>query len=167
MLPTPVAIASCLNSTGTRSNSASASPTRAPASLPPSSPKPAARRLPLNWSPTKLAVVYDDLTMPVGRLKLSASGSAGGHNGVQSLIDHLGAGFIRYRIGIGPRTPPQIDLKDFVLGRFPPADQQTIDLQISNYLNGLELLATRGLEPAMNQLNRRISSANDTDQAQV
>ena len=117
--------------------------------------------------PTKLAVVYDDLTMPVGRLKLSASGSAGGHNGVQSLIDHLGAGFVRFRIGIGPRTPPQIDLKDFVLGRFPPADQQIIDQQISNYINGLELLATRGLEPAMNQLNRRISSANDTDQAQV
>ena len=114
-----------------------------------------------------LAVVYDDLTMPVGRLKLSVNGSAGGHNGVQSLIDHLGAGFIRFRIGIGPRTPPQIDLKDFVLGRFPPADRQIIDQQISNYLNGLELLATRGLEPAMNQLNRRISSANDTDQAQV
>ena len=117
--------------------------------------------------PSKLAVVYDDLTLPVGRLKLSVNGSAGGHNGVQSLIDHLGAGFIRFRIGIGPRTPAQIDLKDFVLGRFPPADRQTIDQQISNYINGLELLATRGLEPAMNQLNRRISSANDTDQAQV
>lgn len=117
--------------------------------------------------PTKLAVVYDDLTLPVARLKLSVNGSAGGHNGVQSLIDHLGDGFIRFRIGIGPRTPAQIDLKDFVLGRFPPTDQQTIDQQISNYINGLELLATRGLEPAMNQLNRRISSANDTDQAQV
>ena len=117
--------------------------------------------------PTTLAVVYDGLTMPVGRLELSANGSAGGHNGVQSLIDHLGAGFVRFRVGIGPRNPPQIDLKDFVLGRFPPADQQIIDQQISNYINGLELLATRGLEPAMNQLNRRISSANDTDQAQV
>lgn len=117
--------------------------------------------------PTSVVVVYDDLTMPVGRLKISVNGSAGGHNGVQSLIDHLGAGFIRYRIGIGPRTPPQIDLKDFVLGRLPPADRQIIDQQISHYIKGLELLATRGLEPAMNQLNRRISSANDTDQAQV
>lgn len=116
---------------------------------------------------TRLAVVYDDLTMPVGRLKVSVNGSAGGHNGVQSLIDHLGAGFIRYRIGIGPRTPAQIDLKDFVLGRFPPADRKTIDDNLSQYISGLELLATRGLEPAMNQLNRRISSANDTDHAQV
>ncbi len=117
--------------------------------------------------PTALAVVYDDLTLPVGRLKLSTNGSAGGHNGVQSLIDHLGAGFVRYRIGIGPRTPPQIDLKDFVLGRFPPADRQILDQQLSHYISGLELLATRGLKPAMNQLNRRISSAHDTDQAQV
>ncbi len=117
--------------------------------------------------PTRLVAIYDDLTLPVGRLKVSVNGSAGGHNGVQSLIDHLGAGFIRYRIGIGPRTPAQIDLKDFVLGRFPPADRQLIDDNISQYINGLELLATRGLEPAMNQLNRRISSANDTDQAQV
>ncbi|MFT3831471.1 MAG: aminoacyl-tRNA hydrolase [Opitutaceae bacterium] len=117
--------------------------------------------------PTSVAVVYDDLTMPVGRLKISVNGSAGGHNGVQSLIDHLGAGFVRYRIGIGLRTPPQIDLKDFVLGRFPPADRQLIDQQLSHYIKGLELLATRGLEPAMNQLNRRFPSANDTDQAQV
>ncbi|HLP08961.1 MAG TPA: aminoacyl-tRNA hydrolase [Opitutaceae bacterium] len=117
--------------------------------------------------PTSVAVVYDDLTMPVGRLKISVNGSAGGHNGVQSLIDHLGAGFVRFRIGIGPRTPPQIDLKDFVLGRFPPADRQLIDHQLSHYIKGLELLATRGLEPAMNQLNRRFPSANDTDQAQV
>ena len=117
--------------------------------------------------PARVAVVYDDLTLPVGRLKVSASGSAGGHNGVQSLIDHLGASFIRYRIGIGPRTPAQIDLKDFVLGRFPPADRQIIDQNLSHYFSGLELLATRGLEPAMNQFNRRISSANDTDQAQV
>jgi hypothetical protein len=54
-----------------------------------------------------------------------------------------------------------------VLGRFPPTDRQTIEQQLSYYISGLELLATRGLEPAMNQLNRRISSANDTDQAQV
>jgi PTH1 family peptidyl-tRNA hydrolase len=105
--------------------------------------------------------------MPVGRLKVSVNGSAGGHNGVQSLIDHLGCGFVRFRIGIGPRNPPQIDLKDFVLGRFSPADQQTIEQQISHYINGLEILFTRGLEPAMNQLNRRISAANDNDQAQV
>ena len=114
-----------------------------------------------------VAVVFDDLTMPVGRLKISVTGSAGGHNGVQSLLDHLGTGFVRFRIGIGPRTPPQIDLKDFVLGRFPPTDRQTIDQQISNYLAGLDLLFAQGVEPAMNQLNRRPSSANDPDQAQV
>jgi len=116
---------------------------------------------------TDLAVVYDDLTLDVGRIKVSVSGSAGGHNGVQSLLDHLGDGFIRFRIGIGPRQPPQIDLKDFVLGSFPPADQLLIDNQISQYIAGLDLLLTRGAEAAMNQLNRRSPSANDPDQAQV
>ena len=117
--------------------------------------------------PASVAVVYDDLTLPVGRLKLSASGSAGGHNGVQSLLDHLGDGFVRYRIGIGPRQPPQIDLKDFVLGHLPPADLTVIESQLSHYISGLELLLTAGLEPAMNQLNRRLSSAHDTDPDQA
>jgi len=114
-----------------------------------------------------LAVVHDDLTMDVGRVKVSVSGSAGGHNGVQSLLDHLGDGFVRFRIGIGPRQPPQIDLKDFVLGRFPTADQQLIDNQISQYITGLELLLAQGAETAMNQLNRRSPTANDPDQAQI
>lgn len=115
-----------------------------------------------------VTAVYDDLNLDVGRLKLSVSGSAGGHNGVQSLLDHLGDGFVRFRIGIGPRRPAEIDLKDFVLGKFPASDQQIISSQISNYLAGLDLLLQRGLEPAMNQLNRRPpSSANEPNQPQV
>lgn len=114
--------------------------------------------------PTAVAAVYDDLTLDVGRVKLSVTGSAGGHNGVQSLLDHLGAGFVRFRIGIGPKTPPQIDLKDFVLGRLPPADLQLITSQFPNYLAGLDLLLQRGLETAMNQLNRRPPSANEPSQ---
>lgn len=117
--------------------------------------------------PASLAAVYDDLTLDVGRLKLTVGGSAGGHNGVQSLLDHLGADFVRYRIGIGPRRPPQIDLKDFVLGQFPASDQQIISSQLSHYLAGLDLLLQRGLEPAMNQLNRRPPSANEPTQPQV
>ena len=114
---------------------------------------------------SSVAVVYDDLTLEVGRVKLSVTGRAGGHNGVQSLLDHLGSGFVRFRIGIGPRQPPEIDLKDFVLGLMPPADRQIITNQISSFLAGLDLLATQGVEPAMNQLNRRTLSAHDPDQA--
>jgi PTH1 family peptidyl-tRNA hydrolase len=113
-----------------------------------------------------LAVIYDDLNLDVARTKVSISGSAGGHNGVQSLLDHLENGFVRFRIGIGPRKPPQIDLKDFVLGRIPAEDRTLIDSQISKYLSGLDLLISEGVAAAMNQLNRK-TNPNEPDQEKL
>jgi len=115
---------------------------------------------------SSLAVIYDDLTLDVARLKVTVSGSAGGHNGVQSLLDHLENGFVRFRIGIGPRKPPQIDLKDFVLGKFPAEDRSLIDAQISKYLSGLDLLVSEGVAAAMNQLNRK-TNPNESDQEKL
>ena len=102
-----------------------------------------------------IASVYDDLTLNLGLVKVSTQGSAGGHNGVSSLIEHLGSGFVRYRLGIGPKTPAQMDLKDFVLAKFLPEQRLTIEQQLPNYLSGLDLLLTSGVERAMNSLNRR------------
>ena len=99
--------------------------------------------------------VYDDLTIDLGLVKVSGTGSAGGHNGVAGLLEHLGDGFVRYRLGIGPKQPPQMDLKDFVLGKFSPEQQTILSQNLPNYLSGLDLLLTRGAEAAMNQLNRR------------
>jgi PTH1 family peptidyl-tRNA hydrolase len=115
---------------------------------------------------SSLAVIYDDLTLDVARTKVSVSGSAGGHNGVQSLLDHLENGFVRFRIGIGARKPPQIDLKDFVLGKFPAEDRSLIDSQISKYLSGLDLLIDEGVAAAMNQLNRK-TNPNESDQEKL
>jgi PTH1 family peptidyl-tRNA hydrolase len=115
---------------------------------------------------SSLAVIYDDLTLDVARTKVSISGSAGGHNGVQSLLDHLENGFVRFRIGIGPRKPPQIDLKDFVLGRIPAEDRTLIASQISKYLSGLDLLISEGVAAAMNQLNRK-TNPNEPDQEKL
>ena len=86
---------------------------------------------------------------------MSVNGSAGGHNGVASLLEHLGSGFARYRLGIGPKQPAEIDLKDFVLGKFSPDQINFIDQKTTCYLQGLELLLARGSDHAMNQLNRR------------
>jgi PTH1 family peptidyl-tRNA hydrolase len=105
--------------------------------------------------PGALAVVYDDLTIDLGLIKVTTSGSAGGHNGVASLLQHLGSGFVRYRIGIGPKQPAQMDMADFVLGKFSPEQQLVITQNLDRYVQGLELLLSRGIEPAMNQLNRR------------
>lgn len=99
--------------------------------------------------------IYDDLTIDLGLVKVSVSGSAGGHNGVESLLEHVGDGFIRYRLGIGPKIPAQMDLKDFVLGKFTPEQHSLVTQQLPFYLTGLELLLSRGAEAAMNQLNRR------------
>ncbi|MCX6943713.1 MAG: aminoacyl-tRNA hydrolase, partial [Opitutales bacterium] len=104
---------------------------------------------------TSVIAIHDDLTIDLGLVKVSVTGSAGGHNGVASLLEHLGDGFTRYRLGIGPKDPPQMDLKDFVLGKFTPAQQLLLTQHLDHYLSGLDLLLSRGAETAMNQLNRR------------
>jgi PTH1 family peptidyl-tRNA hydrolase len=116
--------------------------------------------------PEGIIVVYDDLTIELGRIKLTVRGSAGGHNGVASLIGQFGGGFVRYRIGIGPKHPPEMDLKDFVLGRFPPEEQTIFDQHLNAYVDGLDLLIEQGPELAMNKLNRR-TDQNDPDQTQL
>jgi peptidyl-tRNA hydrolase, PTH1 family len=108
--------------------------------------------------PSQTAVVFDDLTLDLGLLKVSNRGSSGGHNGVASVIEHLGENFVRYRLGIGPKQPPQMDLKDFVLGKFTPDQLNTVTQNLENTLKGLELLLESGITRAMNQLNRRQST---------
>jgi PTH1 family peptidyl-tRNA hydrolase len=105
--------------------------------------------------PASIFVIYDDLTIDLGLVKVSVTGSAGGHNGVASLLEHVGDGFIRYRLGIGPKQPPQIDLKDFVLGKFSLEQQTIVDQKLDQYLSGLALLLEQGADRAMNSLNRR------------
>jgi PTH1 family peptidyl-tRNA hydrolase len=105
--------------------------------------------------PSAITAIYDDLNIDLGLVKVSVSGSAGGHNGVASMLEKLGDGFVRYRLGVGPKDPPQMDIKDFVLGKFTPDQQTTVAQHLPHYLFGLDLLLSRGAEAAMNQLNRR------------
>lgn len=72
----------------------------------------------------KIVVVHDELDIPFGQIRLRTGGSSAGHNGLKSVIQHLGEGFGRIRIGIGPKQPEQIDSADFVLGKFSK-EQQT------------------------------------------
>jgi PTH1 family peptidyl-tRNA hydrolase len=102
-----------------------------------------------------VAVIYDDLTLDLGQVKVTERGSPGGHNGVADVLARLGEGFIRYRLGIGPKQPPEMDLKDFVLGKFTPEQQRRVEDQLPHFLSGLDLLLTSGTERAMNLLNRR------------
>jgi peptidyl-tRNA hydrolase, PTH1 family len=105
--------------------------------------------------PESVAAAYDDLTIDLGLVKVSVTGSDAGHNGVASLLEHLGNGFARFRMGVGPKAPPEMDLKDFVLARFTQDQLTLIQQKTATFVEGLELLLAGGPDKAMNQLNRR------------
>jgi len=102
-----------------------------------------------------LAVVYDEVQLELGQVKISVGGGAGGHNGLEDVLEHLEEGFVRYRIGIGPKNPPEMDLKDFVLGKFTNYQQTLVNKKMPEYVDGLKLLVDRGPLLAMNQVNQR------------
>ncbi len=98
-------------------------------------------------------IVYDDVDLPVGRLRLRAGGSSGGHRGVKSIIERLGSnGFTRVRIGVG--RPEPRDTVDYVLSTFDSAESALIEDAVTRALGAIEALLTVGIEPAMNQYNR-------------
>ena len=74
----------------------------------------------------RIVAVYDEIDIDFGQIRLRVGGSSAGHNGVKSLIEHLQEGFGRVRVGIGPKTPEQIDSADFVLAKFSGEQQAQI-----------------------------------------
>ena len=105
-------------------------------------------------SEADLLVVEDDLALDVGRTRLRAQGSAGGHRGLESIIGHLGHDrFARLRVGIGP-APSVEQHADFVLSRFRPEERPAIAETIERAADVSECWITKGLTEAMNRFNR-------------
>lgn len=105
--------------------------------------------------PEQILVISDDTDLPVGKLRLRRKGSAGGHNGLKSIIQHLGSDeFPRIKIGVGGKPHPDYDMADWVLGRFSAPDQMVIRETIKQAADAVELLLTQGMEEAMSQYNR-------------
>ncbi|MFP4069122.1 MAG: aminoacyl-tRNA hydrolase [Opitutales bacterium] len=102
-----------------------------------------------------LLVIHDDITLDLGRLKLSLRGSAGGHNGIADLLEQVGDGFARFRIGVGERPNKAMDLADYVLSHFSKDEQIYLANQMPRYLESLQLVIDKGVEPAMNIINQR------------
>lgn len=101
-----------------------------------------------------LLVVFDDVALGWGQLRVRIQGSAGGHNGVQSVMDALGGGaFGRIRIGIGPK-PDSVSLADYVLGAFSEAERQSLDDVVRRAADAVEMVCNAGAEQAMNCFNR-------------
>ena len=99
--------------------------------------------------------VYDDMDLPVGKLRIRPNGSAGGHNGIKSLIQHIGTeAFPRFRVGIG-RPLPQWTVVDHVLAPFPEEQKEAIDKGIKAAAKALLGTLKVGLDKGMNIYNPR------------
>lgn len=104
-------------------------------------------------SPEEMIVVYDDVDLPLGRLRIRPNGSAGTHNGMRSIISTLGTEkFPRLRIGIG--GPGEARLRDHVLDEFAAGEQPAVDRAITRSVDALVLFCRGDLKRAMNQFNR-------------
>jgi len=101
--------------------------------------------------PAQTLVVYDDLALPLGKLRLRPDGSAGGHNGMQSIIEHLGTTQIpRLRIGIGAAAGAMVS---HVLGRFGAEERPELEAALEQAVDAIAFAQNRGLQAAMNQFN--------------
>ena len=104
--------------------------------------------------PDHVVVISDDTALPVGRLRIRKGGSAGGHNGLKSIIQHLGTEeFPRVRVGVGEKPHPDYDLADWVLGKFVGEDKKTMDQAVKRAADAVECLIQNGPDKAMNRFN--------------
>lgn len=104
--------------------------------------------------PERVLVVSDDVSLPVGKLRLRRSGTAGGHNGLRSIIGQLHSDqFPRLKIGVGQKPHPDYDMADWVLGKFSKEDRKTIDAAIERALDAIECVFSQGMDKAMSQYN--------------
>jgi peptidyl-tRNA hydrolase, PTH1 family len=102
-----------------------------------------------------LFVIVDDVNLELGRLRARAAGSAGGHNGLKSIIGALGSdAFARMRIGVGGGEPRR-DLSGHVLGRFAPDEEPIIAEAVGRTVDAAELFIAEGINAVMNRFNRK------------
>lgn len=109
----------------------------------------------LRLRPCDFLVVHDEFQLPLGRIKVSRRGSAGGHNGIEDIIQRMGAEFNRFRIGIGADDRSGIPLTDFVLGKFAEDELKIMNAALPDWVEGIKQILREGVERAMNQLNQR------------
>jgi peptidyl-tRNA hydrolase, PTH1 family len=107
-------------------------------------------------------VLVDEVQLETGRVRIRPEGSAGGHNGLKSMIASLGtSGFPRLRIGVG-RGDTRRDLADHVLARFEPEERSVVDDAIERAANAAELFIAEGVPAAMNRYNRKDDTTSDS-----
>ena len=112
---------------------------------------------------SELIVVYDDVALPPGKIRIRKAGSAGGHNGMKNIISHLGTEeFIRVRVGVGEK-PKGYDLAEYVLGCFRPDEQDIMDGAFIDAANAVVTILTDGVDAAMNRFNKTKKEDDESD----
>jgi PTH1 family peptidyl-tRNA hydrolase len=109
--------------------------------------------------PADVFIVTDDVALPLGRLRARREGGAGGHNGLRSVIQHLGTeAFPRMRVGVG-RGSGDRDLADHVLGRFDASERDTVSAAVLRAADATEMFVSEGIERVMNAFNAATDTA--------
>ncbi len=107
---------------------------------------------------SELLIIYDDISLEPGNIRIRKKGSAGGHNGIKSIISHLGTqNFQRIKIGVGEK-PKNWDLADYVLSRFSKEDRATVDATMKNVIHAASLIVQGEVDEAMNLYNKKQTS---------
>ena len=104
--------------------------------------------------PERILVIFDDISLPVGRIRVRRDGSAGGHNGIKSIIQSLGTDqFPRVKVGVGAKPHPDYDLADWVLSRFSAQEEKALEPALTNAAEAAVLVLTQGVEKAASAYN--------------
>ena len=104
----------------------------------------------------ELIVIYDDIALDPGYLRVRRKGSAGGHNGIKDIISHLGSQeFLRIRVGVGEK-PESFDLADYVMGRFPAEERKKVDEAVRCAADAVGLMVQSRTDEAMNLYNKKV-----------
>lgn len=105
---------------------------------------------------SELIVIYDDVSLGVGQLRIRKKGSAGGHNGIKNIIQHLGHNvFQRIKVGVGEK-PKEYDLADYVLGHFSKEDKELMKDGYKRSVEAVEMLVMGDIDGAMNEFNKKV-----------
>ncbi len=104
--------------------------------------------------PERVLVISDDVALPIGKMRIRAGGSAGGHNGLKNIIQHLGTdAFPRIRVGVGAPAHPEHEMVDWVIGKFTPAERKELNTMLEKAADAAECLIREGVQKAQNRYN--------------
>lgn len=106
-------------------------------------------------APENILVMFDDISLEPGTVRIRRKGSAGGHNGIKDIIEVLGSdNFPRIKLGVGAKPHPDYDLKDWVLGKFKAEDKEKVEASLETAVKAVNELLSRGIDSAMNKFSK-------------